>query len=80
VIGAAAAVLTHIAPFPGRREERGHARAALLSRASPGDIVVIHDGDDDHPRADRRYAVETVERLIPALKARGFQFGTVCPQ
>jgi peptidoglycan/xylan/chitin deacetylase (PgdA/CDA1 family) len=52
----------------------------FVSRASPGDIVVIHDGDDDNPRADRRYAVETVDRLIPALKARGFQFGTVCPQ
>lgn len=51
----------------------------LLSRASPGDIVVVHDGDDDNPRADRRYAVETIDRLIPALKGRGFQFGTICP-
>jgi peptidoglycan/xylan/chitin deacetylase (PgdA/CDA1 family) len=51
----------------------------LVSRASPGDIVVIHDGDDDNPRADRRYAVETVDRVIPELKMRGFQFGTICP-
>ena len=51
----------------------------FTSRASPGDIVVIHDGDDDNPRADRRYAVETVDRIIPELKARGFQFGTICP-
>ena len=51
----------------------------FTSRASPGDIVVIHDGDDDNPRADRRYAVETVDRVIPELKARGFQFGTICP-
>jgi peptidoglycan/xylan/chitin deacetylase (PgdA/CDA1 family) len=51
----------------------------LVSRASPGDIVVIHDGDDDNPRADRRYAVETVDRVIPELKTRGFQFGTICP-
>lgn len=51
----------------------------LVSRASPGDIVVVHDGDDDNPRADRRYAVETIDRLIPALKARGFEFGTICP-
>ena len=51
----------------------------LTSHASPGDIVVIHDGHHKDPRADRRYAVETVDRLIPALKARGFQFGTICP-
>ena len=52
----------------------------FVSRASPGDIVVVHDGDDDNPRADRQYAVETIDRAIPALKARGFQFGTICPQ
>jgi peptidoglycan/xylan/chitin deacetylase (PgdA/CDA1 family) len=51
----------------------------LVSRASPGDIVVIHDGDDDNPNADRRYAVETVDRVVPELKTRGFQFGTICP-
>jgi chitooligosaccharide deacetylase len=51
----------------------------FVSRASPGDIIVIHDGDDDDPRADRGYAVETIDRVIPELKARGFQFGTICP-
>ena len=51
----------------------------FVSRASPGDIIVIHDGDDDDPGADRRYAVETIDRVIPEMKARGFQFGTICP-
>jgi chitooligosaccharide deacetylase len=51
----------------------------FVARASPGDIFVIHDGHHKNPRADRRYAVETVDRLVPALKARGFQFGTICP-
>jgi peptidoglycan/xylan/chitin deacetylase (PgdA/CDA1 family) len=51
----------------------------FVERASSGDIVVIHDGHHVDPRADRRYAVETVDLLIPALKARGFQFGTICP-
>jgi chitooligosaccharide deacetylase len=62
---------------------RGRTADALVprfaSRASAGDIVVIHDGDDDNPRADRDYAVETVDRVIPELQARGFQFGTICP-
>ena len=51
----------------------------FVARASPGDIIVIHDGHHEDPRADRRYAVETVDLLIPELKARGFQFGTICP-
>ena len=50
----------------------------LVAHASPGDILVIHDGHHENPRADRRYAVDTVDRLIPALKARGFPFGTIC--
>jgi peptidoglycan/xylan/chitin deacetylase (PgdA/CDA1 family) len=52
----------------------------LAERASPGDIVVIHDGHHKDPRADRRYAVDTVDRLIPELRARGFALGTICPR
>ena len=51
----------------------------LTGIASPGDIIVIHDGHHKDPRADRRYAVETVDRLIPELRKRGFAFGTICP-
>jgi chitooligosaccharide deacetylase len=51
----------------------------LAANASPGDIIVIHDGHHKDPKADRQYAVETVDRLIPALRARGLQFGTICP-
>lgn len=50
----------------------------LTSHASNGDIVVIHDGHHKNPRADRRYAVETAAQLIPALRTRGFSFGTIC--
>jgi peptidoglycan/xylan/chitin deacetylase (PgdA/CDA1 family) len=50
----------------------------LLRKASPGDIVVIHDGHHKDPRADRQYAVDTVDALIPALRARGFSFGKIC--
>jgi chitooligosaccharide deacetylase len=52
----------------------------LVGRASPGAIMVIHDGHHKNPRADRRYAIETVDRLVPALKSRGFEFGTICPR
>ena len=50
----------------------------LVSRASAGDIVVIHDGHHVDPRADRQYAVDVTRLLIPALREKGFQFGTIC--
>ena len=50
----------------------------LARRVSGGDIVVIHDGHHEDPRADRRYAVEAVALLLPQLQAEGFAFGTIC--
>lgn len=51
----------------------------LVRHASPGDILVIHDGHHENPRADRRYAIEVVDALIPELRKKGFEFGTICP-
>lgn len=50
----------------------------IVGRASAGDIIVMHDGDEKAPRQDQRETVEATERLIPALRASGFAFGTVC--
>jgi peptidoglycan/xylan/chitin deacetylase (PgdA/CDA1 family) len=50
----------------------------LARRASAGDIIVLHDGHHVNPRADRRYAIEAVRQLVPALRTRGFEFGTLC--
>ena len=52
--------------------------AKVAKKASAGDIVVIHDGHHKNPRADRRHAGETIRRVVPQLKARGFSFGTLC--
>jgi hypothetical protein len=38
----------------------------------------MHDGHHVNPRAERRYAVEAAALMIPALRARGFGFGTLC--
>jgi peptidoglycan/xylan/chitin deacetylase (PgdA/CDA1 family) len=59
------------------READGLARR-LARKASPGDIIVMHDGHHVDPAADRRYAVEATRQLVPALKKRGFEFGTLC--
>ena len=63
-----------------RRKTAASLAPRLAGRASPGSIIVIHDGHHKDPRADRRYAVETAEALIPMLKEKGFQFGRICPQ
>ncbi|HEY7285783.1 MAG TPA: polysaccharide deacetylase family protein, partial [Vicinamibacterales bacterium] len=59
------------------RESEDLARR-LSRKASPGDIIVMHDGHHVNPRADRRHVVEAASLMIPALRARGFGFGTLC--
>jgi peptidoglycan-N-acetylglucosamine deacetylase len=51
----------------------------IRDRAGNGDIIVLHDGDEKAPFKDQRQTVDAAARLIPALRARGFSFGTVCP-
>lgn len=62
--------------FRSRRADRIVPR--LVSRASAGDIIVMHDGDESAPRKDQRHTVEATAQLVPELRARGFTFGTVC--
>jgi peptidoglycan/xylan/chitin deacetylase (PgdA/CDA1 family) len=50
----------------------------LAGGASDGDIIVVHDGHHKNPRADRRYALDVTERLVPLLRGRGFSFRSVC--
>lgn len=52
--------------------------ARLVKKASAGDIIVIHDGHHKDPNRDRRHAGETVRRLVPMLKAKGFFFDRLC--
>ena len=50
----------------------------LARRVSDGDIIVMHDGHHEDPKADRRYAVEATALLIQKLRAARFTFGTIC--
>lgn len=43
----------------------------VLSQASPGDIVLFHDGPGKHATAN------AIDRILPALVQRGFTFVTV---
>ena len=61
-----------------RRPEGAAVAAKIVRKASPGDIVVIHDGHHANPVADRRHAAEAVRLLVPPLRARGFRFDALC--
>jgi peptidoglycan/xylan/chitin deacetylase (PgdA/CDA1 family) len=56
----------------------------LISKASNGAILCLHDGRILHRAPDIRATIEAVESIVPALKQRGFQFETVsqilCPK
>jgi len=61
-----------------RRPDADRLVPRIVTRAKAGSIVVLHDGHHKNPRADRRYTIETVDRLVPLLRARGLEFGTIC--
>lgn len=50
----------------------------LAARASDGDIVVMHDGHHEEPRANRERTVKATAELIPLLRKKGFRFGRLC--
>jgi peptidoglycan/xylan/chitin deacetylase (PgdA/CDA1 family) len=50
----------------------------LAAKASDGDIVVMHDGHHENPRADRERTVKATAELIPLLRQKGLAFGRVC--
>ena len=50
----------------------------LAGRAGDGDIVVMHDGHHEHPRADRARTVAATAELVPLLRKKGFRFGRLC--
>jgi len=61
-----------------RRSKPERLAERLASRASDGDIIVMHDGHHENPRADRQATVEATAKLIPILRSRGFAFGSIC--
>ena len=51
--------------------------AGIVSQATPGDILLLHDGWETRPGADRRNTVAAVPLILEKLKARGLRFVTV---
>jgi peptidoglycan-N-acetylglucosamine deacetylase len=61
-----------------RKRTAERVASQVTSHAAPGKIIVIHDGHHRNPRADRTYAIEATGRIIDALRAEGYDFGTLC--
>jgi peptidoglycan-N-acetylglucosamine deacetylase len=64
--------LGSIYPFDNFLRHPDLIRRAVLARVQPGAVLVLHEGD-----ARRNYIIPLLEKLIPALKAKGYRFLTV---
>ena len=49
----------------------------ILGGVRPGGIILLHDGWDGKTIPDRSATVAALEEIIPALKAKGYEFKTV---
>ncbi len=65
-------VLGSVFPYDTHIPSSAFAIAFILATVSPGDIIVLHDGEG---RGDR--TVKTLERILPALQERGYVITTV---
>ncbi len=61
-----------------RARDGGRLARRFVARVSDGDIIVMHDGHHEDPTPDRRYSIEATAQMVPALRERGFEFGTIC--
>lgn len=50
---------------------------AIVKRARPGSIIVLHDGRSTRDGYDRSQMLQALPKIIEALKERGFDFVTV---
>ena len=60
---------------------RATSATKVFAHAQPqirgGNVILMHDGDQQAMGADRRHTVEATERLIAHYKAQGFEFVTI---
>ena len=50
---------------------------AILRRAKPGGVIVLHDGRDTRLRYDRNHMLQALPFVIETLLERGFEFVTI---
>ncbi|MBE9514796.1 MAG: polysaccharide deacetylase family protein, partial [Chloroflexi bacterium] len=50
---------------------------AIVRRAKPGSVIVLHDGRDTRPSYDRTQMLRALPQIIDTLRQRGFDFVTI---
>jgi peptidoglycan/xylan/chitin deacetylase (PgdA/CDA1 family) len=50
---------------------------AIIQRARPGSVIVMHDGRDTRPSYDRSQMLQALPFVIETLMERGFNFVTI---
>jgi peptidoglycan/xylan/chitin deacetylase (PgdA/CDA1 family) len=50
---------------------------AILQRAKPGGVIVMHDGRDTRLSYDRSHMLQALPLVIETLMERGFDFVTI---
>jgi peptidoglycan/xylan/chitin deacetylase (PgdA/CDA1 family) len=50
---------------------------AILGRARPGGVIVLHDGRDTRLKYDRSHMLQALPFVIETLMERGFEFVTI---
>jgi peptidoglycan/xylan/chitin deacetylase (PgdA/CDA1 family) len=60
---------------------RAHTTTRAISRrgkrAKEGDIILLHDGSNEEPAADRHKSIEGTENILEHLTPKGYSFVTV---
>lgn len=60
---------------------RPHTNAEAITRrclkAGEGDIILLHDGFDQHPAFDRHHSVEATRNILEHYRPQGYEFVTV---
>lgn len=64
--------LGSIYPFDNKLRNTKFIKDTVLSRVFPGAILILHDGGPE-----REYILPLLDELLPALKAKGFEFLTL---
>ncbi|MBA4386419.1 MAG: hypothetical protein C0404_00455 [Verrucomicrobia bacterium] len=49
----------------------------IINQAVPGDVILLHDGFETRPMANRLNTIEAVKIVVPRLKEKGFTFVSV---
>jgi peptidoglycan/xylan/chitin deacetylase (PgdA/CDA1 family) len=63
--------------YDWRKSATRHKVAHRASRAIEGDVILLHDGGNLEPAADRSHSVAATEDTLKKFKAEGYEFVTV---